>query len=373
MEFLIEYGLFLAKIVTFVVAVIVVIGFAVASTHRGGAHEKGSIVVTNLNDRFDDMHETLKGVVWDDEELKEEEKQKKKDLKAEKKQGKLDKKQAKKDKKLAEKAEAVDEGADPVQDESKNRKKRVYVLDFDGDVKASETDSLREAITAVLSLAEKQDEVVLKLESPGGMVHGYGLAASQLARITNKGIPLTVCVDKVAASGGYMMACVADKIMAAPFAILGSIGVVAQLPNFHKVLKKYDVDYEIFTAGKYKRTVTMLGENTETGRKKFVEDLEDTHVLFKDFISEHRSQVDLEDVATGEIWFGTRALDKSLIDGIVTSDEYLTSLHPDADILAVEYEFKKSLQEKLGVGVSTAIETTVTNLMSKLSHRYWAK
>ncbi len=362
MEFLIEYGLFLAKVATFVVALIVVIGFVVATSHKGGNQEKGNIVVTNLNDRFDDMHQTLKEVVWDDGALKEEEKQLKKTKKLEKKQEKKDRKSKKKDNGTA------------IADEAESaRKKRVYVLDFDGDIKASESDSLREEITAVLSLAEEKDEVVLKLESPGGMVHGYGLAASQLARITKKGIPLTVCVDKVAASGGYMMACVADKILAAPFAVIGSIGVVAQLPNFHKVLKKYDVDYEIFTAGKYKRTVTMLGENTETGRKKFVEDLEDTHELFKDFISEHRSEVDLEDVATGEIWFGRRALGKSLIDGISTSDEYLTGLHPDADILAVDYEFKKSLQEKLGVGVSAAIEKSVTRLVTMFSAKYWAR
>ena len=108
----------------------------------------------------------------------------------------------------------------------------------------------------------------------------YGLAASQMQRIRDKKLKLTVCVDKVAASGGYMMAVVADKIIAAPFAVLGSIGVLAQVPNFHRLLKKHDVDFEMLTAGKYKRTLTMFGENTDKGREKFQEDIEDTHVLF---------------------------------------------------------------------------------------------
>lgn len=347
LEFLLEYGLFLAKVVTFVVAVIVVLGVVVSSAHRGGHKDKGRIVVNKLNERYDDMAHTIKAYAVDEKALKAEEKQKKK----------ADKKAAKSKK----------------HSPAEERKKRVFVLDFDGDIKASATDELREAITAVLSLAEPTDEVVLKLESGGGMVHSYGLAASQLARIKKKGIPLTVCVDKVAASGGYMMACVADKIVAAPFAILGSIGVVAQLPNFHKLLRKHDVDYEIFTAGEYKRTVTMFGENTAKGRQKFSEDLEDTHELFKDFIQGHRGQVDLEDVATGEIWFGTRAEEKKLIDSIATSDEYLTDFHPQADIFSVDYEYKKSLQDRIGVGAATAIEAALLKASSILNARYWAK
>jgi serine protease SohB len=353
LEFLSEYGLFLAKSVTVVIAILVVVGFIVASAHREKSKEKGRIQVTQLNDRFDEMNHVLKEAVFDEKTLKEEEKKQKEEEKKKKKE----EKQARKNRKDA---SAED-----------TRKKRVFVLDFNGDVKASATEELRESITAVLSLAEPRDEVVVRLESPGGLVHSYGLAASQLARITQKGIPLTVCVDKVAASGGYMMACVANKILAAPFAVIGSIGVVAQLPNFNRVLKKHDVDYEIFTAGEYKRTVTMFGENTEKGKKKFIEDLEDTHVLFKEFVNEHRPAVNVEEVATGEIWFGKRALEKNLIDGIATSDEYLTSQHPEADIVAVHYEQKRKIQERLGMAASKAIETAFENVLGRLSQRHW--
>lgn len=340
-----EYGLFLAKVVTLVVAFMVVVGFLVASAHKEKGKDKGRIHVTRLNERFEEMGEILKAEVVDEKTLKEEEKKQKK---AEKKARKAKK-----------------SGADM------ERKRRIYVLDFVGDIKASATDELRESITAVLTLAETVDEVVVRLESPGGLVHGYGLAASQLDRIRQKKIPLTVCVDKVAASGGYMMACVADKIVAAPFAVLGSIGVVAQLPNFHKVLKKHDVDYEIFTAGEYKRTVTMLGENTEKGRQKFKEDLEDTHALFKEFVEEHRPSVNVEEVATGEIWFGRRALENNLIDVISTSDEYLMDQHPQADIVVVHYEKKKRVQDRLGLAAAKALETTVENTLAKFFQRPW--
>ena len=237
----------------------------------------------------------------------------------------------------------------------------MYILDFDGDVKASGSLELAKEITAVLSMAEEQDEIVIRLESPGGMVHAYGLTSSQLERIKKQGVKLTVAVDHVAASGGYMMACLANKIIAAPFAIVGSIGVVAQVPNIHRLLKKYDVDVELLTAGEYKRTLSVLGENTEKGKKKFVEELEDTHLLFKEFVKGHRPQVDIDRIATGEHWYGSRAVELNLIDEVMTSDEYLTSAAKDADLYAVSYEVKKPWNEKIGFG----LENTLVRVIEK--------
>lgn len=367
MEFLYEYGLFLAKIVTLVIAIGVVIGLIVSASSRSHHHErKGHIEVTKLNDRFDDMTDAIRHSVLDHAALKLEEKARKK---KEKQEAKAAKKKAKEEAKHKTKRDAKEEGA---QHQEQTRKKRLYVIDFNGDVKASATDELRNTITAVLNIAEPTDEVVVTLESPGGLVHSYGLAASQLARIRNANIPLTVSVDKVAASGGYMMACVANKIIAAPFAIIGSIGVVAQLPNFHRLLKKHDVDYEMLTAGEYKRTLTVFGENTEKGREKFQEDLEDTHVLFKDFIRDNRAQVDIDKVATGEIWFGQRALQQQLIDDIQTSDEYLMAAYKEeADIYAVEYIYKKSLPERVGLHAEAGIERAISNLWQKARLRYF--
>lgn len=347
MEFLFEYGLFLAKAVTFVAVFAVVVAIVVASGQRKGSGEKGKVKVTRLNDRFEEMCHALKEVICTEQELKTEHKKKKKEEKAKEKS-----------KKKSEPATQED-------------KKRVFVVDFDGDIKASATDELREVITAILTIAKQSDEVVVRLESPGGVVHGYGLAASQLSRISSKSIPLTVCVDKVAASGGYMMACVAQKVLAAPFAIIGSIGVVAQLPNFNKLLKKFDVDYDVYTAGEYKRTLTILGENTEKGKQKFIEDLQDTHELFKEFIAEHRSQVDLSQVATGEYWFATRAKEKLLVDEIITSDEYLLNAANDADILLVEIEQKKSIQDRLGIAVSHAVELSIGKILGRLNGKFW--
>ena len=360
MEFLADYGLFLAKTITFVAAIVVIITIAVSVGGRNKKSDKGHIEVTKLNEKFDHLRDSLRDAMLDDDQYKEFEKAEKKRLKEEKAQ-----------KKKAAKEAAKTRNNEATGDAAETEKKRIFVLDFYGDIKASAVESLREEISTVLTLAKASDEVVVKVESGGGMVHSYGLASSQLARITNKNIPLTVCVDKVAASGGYMMACVANKIVAAPFAILGSIGVVAQLPNFHKLLKKNDIDYEMFTAGEYKRTVTMFGENTEKGRAKFVEELEDTHVLFKEFVSEHRPQVDVVKVATGEVWFGRRAKDVNLIDELQTSDEYLFAQAETADIYEVEFTYKKSLPEKLGFAAQAAVDRLLMTWWERLNISRW--
>jgi serine protease SohB len=216
-------------------------------------------------------------------------------------------------------------------------RRRVFVLDFHGDVRASAVDSLRESITAVLTVATPKDEVVLRLESLGGVVAPYGLAASQLVRLREREIPLTVCVDTVAASGGYMMACVANRLLAAPFAVVGSIGVVGQLPNFHRLLKKHEIDYELFKAGDYKRTVSLFGENTDEGRRHYQGKVDDTHALFKEFVARYRPQLNLTQVATGDYWYGSRALELQLVDGLETSDDYLLAASREAELYEVEW------------------------------------
>ncbi|MGB1239698.1 MAG: protease SohB [Pseudomonadales bacterium] len=348
LDFLFDYGLFLAKTLTVVVAVLaIILGFVAIASRGKRESAQGDIQVMNINEAFDDMREAIESVVVDKElykqQLKLQQKKEKKEAKEKKKQAKLEAK-----KNLAVKKEAVETVS-----EAPN--KRVFVIDFNGDVRASEVDFLREEVSAILAFASKDDEVVLRLESAGGMVHTYGLAASQLQRIKSKNIKLTVCVDEVAASGGYMMACIADRLIAAPFAIVGSIGVVAQVPNFHRVLKKHDVDYELFAAGEHKRTVTMFGENTEKGKQKFSEDIQDTHELFKSFVAQARPVVDLEKVATGEVWFGQRALEQQLVDELNTSDDFLMSQCEHAEVYQVRYEVKKSLGEKIGdIGAKTS-------------------
>ena len=259
---------------------------------------------------------------------------------------------------------------------SKKKEKRIFVLDFDGDIKASAVKHLREEISTIISTANKDDEVVVRLESGGGMVHGYGLAAAQLVRLKEAGLTLTICVDKIAASGGYMMACVADKILAAPFAVVGSIGVVSQMPNFNKWLKKHDIDYEMFTAGEYKRTVTMFGENDDEDRAKYTEELEQTHELFKHFVTTYRPKLDLAKVANGDHWYGEDALKLNLVDELSTSDAYLLQQMEKYQAYAFLSRQKPTFAEKLGLanaahsavsgGVSTATKSALTALGDKL-------
>ncbi|WP_123713335.1 protease SohB [Sinobacterium caligoides] len=338
MDFFLEYGLFLLQAITIVVAIVLTVAGVVAASSRTPKGEDGQIEIKSLNEKYEGLKEDLDLVLLSDDELKQQAKELKKKAKEEKK---------------ARKSNEDDD------------KPRVFVLDFDGDIKASAVDTLREEISAVLLVAKESDEVVVRLESGGGMVHAYGLAASQLARIKSAGLKLTVCVDMVAASGGYMMACIADRILAAPFAVLGSIGVVAQLPNFHRLLKKNDVDYETFTAGEFKRTVTMFGENTEQGKSKFTEELEDTHVLFKEFVAQNRPIVDMDKVATGEAWFGLRALERHLVDELMTSDEFLMNIRKTADVFKVGLVERKTLVEKLGVGVQLGVVGAVEKVATQ--------
>ncbi|MCG7531702.1 protease SohB [Psychrobium sp. MM17-31] len=333
MEFLSNYGLFLAQAVTIVVAIIVVLVAIVALGSKGKGGDKGQLELINISESLDAVADDFRQTILSKDELK--------------KRAKDKKQQAK-------------ENKDEV-------KPNLYVIDFNGSMDASQVESLRREITAIVQCAEKDDEVLVRLESPGGVVHGYGLAASQLKRITSRDISLTVAVDKVAASGGYMMACIADKIVAAPFAIIGSIGVIAQIPNFNKVLKKNDIDFEQVTAGQYKRTLTMFGENTEQDREKFQSEIDDVHGLFKDHVAKHRPALDMDKVATGETWYGEQAIDIGLVDELSTSDDWLLEQVKDKTVYLVKYSVPKTLTQKLGKAASASIEESVTSLWQKAS------
>ena len=347
-EFFFEYGLFAAKLATFVIALLFIVVVSVGATRRVRQSHKGHIEITRVNDEIDAMRIAIDAGVSDPDSFKQH-------LKQKRKQDKLERKARKKAIKRSSSDDKV----------SADAKARLFVLDFKGDLRALAVARLRQEITALLSMARASDEVVVRLESSGGMVHAYGLASSQLQRVREHDIGLTVCVDKVAASGGYMMACVANKILAAPFAILGSIGVVAQMPNFNRLLKKHDIDFELITAGEYKRTLTMLGENTDKGREKFVDEIEDVHLLFKEYVAQHRPKLDIERVATGEHWFGQRALDRGLVDELITSDEYIARACETADVFEIRYVEKKPLPERLGI--------TLQNSVDGLLIRWWER
>jgi serine protease SohB len=319
-EFFFEYGLFLAKAVTWVAAIIVVVALVANLLHSLRSHAADHLEVKDLNHRFRDLADSVKHAVLTPDEWKRE-------LKAHKAEDKA-------------RTKLRATGTHPP-------RPRVFVLDFHGDLQATAVASLRDEISALLQVAQPGDEALLRLESEGGVVHGYGLAASQLQRVRDRRIKLTVAVDKVAASGGYLMACVADRIIAAPFAIVGSIGVVGQLPNFNRLLKKHEIEYELHTAGEHKRSLTVFGENTEAGRAKFRETLEDAHALFKQFIQDNRPQVDIAQVATGEHWFGTRALGLKLVDSLQTSDDFLLERSKDCNLYELRYKRHRGLVERV--------------------------
>lgn len=325
MDFVADVGSFLLKAAIIVVAVGFIVGL-VAQAAQKQKKNKGDLQVTHLSKELNELSEQLKIEL-------------------------MDKKAQKKALKALKKKKATD-----------NKEKRLFVIDFKGSMDAKEVDSLRHEVNAILNLATEKDEVLVRLESGGGVVNGYGLAAAQLLRLKDHKLTVNVAIDKVAASGGYMMACVGHKLMAAPFAFIGSIGVVAQIPNFHRFLKKHNVDFEQLTAGEYKRTLTLFGENTDEGRRKFKRDLESIHRQFKSFVQENRSELDIDKVATGEVWSGQEAQELGLIDEVTTSDSWLMKQHKGFDVLQLQYVIRKPLSERFAKGMSVIIHTLKTSL-----------
>ena len=319
LEYFFDYGLFVAKLGTLALAIVVVGGFIIAELRRGA--DPAGLTVQNLNRRFEDLGDTVRRAVHGKEQFKLTARQRK-----------------------TERQELAKKGS---------QRQRIYVIDFKGDIRATATASLREEVSAVLAVASEDDRVLVRLENSGGTVHEHGLAASQLLRIRQNGLRLIVSVDKIAASGGYLMACVASQLIAAPFAIVGSIGVVAQLPNFHRFLEDRGVDFEQITAGRHKRTLTIFGKNTDEGREKLKEEIEDVHALFKAQIAAHRPQLDIETVATGEYWHGTRALELGLIDEVRTSDDFLAEAASECDLYRLSFKRRLPLPERLLAGAET--------------------
>lgn len=329
-DLLVAYGFFLLKIITVLLVILIPILMISSSTRHRKETDKGRIIVKNLSDKLEEIGVTLKSAEMDPKAyksfLKERNKKKKKEIKG-------------------------------------KSKEIVYVLDFKGDIQASAVGKLKQEINAIIASQVKCKEVVIKVESGGGSAYAYGLCAAELKRLVDNKIKLTVCIDKIAASGGYLMSCVATKIVAAPWAIVGSIGVIAQLPNFHRLLKKLDIDIEMHTAGKFKRTLTTLGENTKQGREKFISELEDLHVVFKDFVKENRSKIQVAKVSTGEVWQGEKAKKLGLIDEIGTSDDYLLKLASKFKLLEIQYFEKKPFTARIGSAAEVIVEKGIYKIL----------
>ena len=332
MEFWLDIAAFAVK-AGLIVAAIGALVFVISRVTRDGEDSAPDLKVTCLNDHYEDMEARLSGAV-------------------------LDKKAVKALAKVRKKAAKAQKGPETG--------KRLYVLAFEGDVKASAVTRLGNQVDALLTLARPgQDEIVVKVDSPGGTVNGYGLAATQLLRLRDAGLALTVCVDQVGASGGYLMACTANKILAAPFAIVGSIGVVAQVPNLHRLLKKNDIDFEEITAGEFKRSVSLLGEITPAGREHFRGKLDATHVAFKDFVARYRPALKIDEVANGDYWYGSEAIGLGLVDELMASDDYLFRARTSARLFSVTSEERKPLLKQLLEGLGFAFDAAVSRLWRK--------
>jgi len=318
MPFWLDIAAFLVKALI-IVAAIGGLALLIARLARSAEPKDQEIKVRSLDERYDDMRDAMDATLLDKRERKALAKAHKKEVKATAK---------------------ARRGQEPG--------KRIYVLAFKGDMRASAVKRLGAEIDAVLIAARPEtDEAVIRIESPGGTVTGYGLAAAEILRLRERKIKVTASVDQVAASGGYMMACAADRIVAAPFAVVGSIGVVAPVPNLHRLLQKNQIDFEEMTAGEFKRTVSVLGEITPAGREHFRGKLDATHDAFKAHVAQCRPNVDIAQVANGDYWLAREALPLGLVDEIMTGDDLLFRARDGARLYEVTTEARKTLLERL--------------------------
>jgi serine protease SohB len=338
MPFWLDIAAFLIKAVI-IVAAIGGLAILIARLARSSEPKDREIKVTSLDEHYDDMRDAIDDALLDRKERKALAKSRKKEAKA-----------AAKDRRIQEPG------------------KRIYVLSFKGDMRASAVKRFGSEIDAVLIAARPtSDEAVIRIESPGGTVTGYGLAAAEILRLRDHNIKVTASVDQVAASGGYMMACAANRIIAAPFAVVGSIGVVAPVPNLHRLLQKNDIDFEEMTAGEFKRSVSLLGEITPAGREHFRDKLDTTHRAFKDHVAQCRPGVDIARVANGDYWLAREAMSLGLVDEIMTGDELLFRARDTARLYEVSTEARKTLLQQVVSGIGGAAEKAFDSLGSRLT------
>ena len=340
MPFWLDIAAFLVKAII-IVAAIGGLALLIARLARSDERKERDIKVTPLDERYDAMRDAMNGALLDKKERKALAKTRKKETKASAK---------------------ARRGHTPG--------KRIYVLAFKGDMRATAVKRLASEIDTLLIAARPgTDEAVIRIESPGGSVTGYGLAAAEILRLRERKIKVTASVDQVAASGGYMMACAADRIVAAPFAVVGSIGVVAPVPNLHRLLKKNEIDFEEMTAGEFKRTISFLGEITPAGREHFRGKLDETHEAFKAHVAECRPNVDIASVANGDYWLAREALPLGLVDEIMTGDELLFRARDSARLYEVKTEAHKTLLQQIMSGIGGAVEKAADAIVAKLVSR----
>lgn len=263
-------------------------------------------------------------------------------------------------------------------DEKTGEPGKVAVLKFKGDIRASARFAFAKLVDEVVLNAREFKEVVVVVESPGGGVSEYGMLFAELERMRKceENFQLTVVVDTVAASGGYLMSLPAHKILAAPFAMVGSIGVVSFIPNIRELLEANKIKPRTFTAGDFKRTVTLTDEGDEKSAEQYKQQLALIHEQFKQALKKYRPQVELEKVATGEAWLASTTVEKELqlVDGLNTSHALLLEMNQSFDL--VEYsskaERKTFLKRILGCDDEnqSIVDQIVTKFVDEVSQRF---
>ncbi len=245
---------------------------------------------------------------------------------------------------------------------------RLAVLRFQGlrDLNASGDQRLSEAIDEVLVNRDHFEEAVVIIDSPGGTTHGYGHAYALLERLSASGLKVTACIDRIGASGGYLMALPADRILAGPFAIVGSVGVVAGIPNVKRLLEEKGVSYRLFVAGDKKRVVHFADDDGPEVREYMDEKLAGIHTQFLQAVEKHRGdRVKLDEVRSGDHWSAEESVEKGLglVDELQTSAEYL--LERNREVALVMIERRVDITERFAGYLAARLSARVASLFTR--------
>ena len=200
--------------------------------------------------------------------------------------------------------------------------------------------------------------VALLVNSPGGSPTQSALVADRIRQLAAEAeVPVLAFCEDVAASGGYWLACAADEIYAHATSLVGSIGVISQGFGLDGLIERFGVQRRLYTAGASKsRLDPFLPEKPED--VEWLRGLQDElHGLFRGWVAERRGDrlKGGDELFTGEVWTGARALELGLVDGLGTPRTVLQERFPEAELLPVEA--RKPLLARLGLAAPAAAST----------------
>ena len=211
--------------------------------------------------------------------------------------------------------------------------------------------------------------ILVRIDSPGG-----GVAPSQeiydaLKRAREKGKPVVASIGSLGASGGYYIACAADKIVADPGSVTGSIGVIMQFPVIRDLLRKLGIDYEVIKSGEFKDIASPLRPMTDKERRLLKEVILDVYSQFVDVVAESRGlpKDSVLKIADGRILSGRQAYELGLVD---TLGSQKVALDIARELGGIKGKPRLLKRKKRRIGLFDILFGTVDELLTPVRLEY---